>query len=111
ELPELAAAPPAAGPRVLVTAGRLSQGFVLKDAGLQVLTEQDVFGAHAEPERQRRRKVAAFSPGFKDLKVGDLVVHAEHGIARYGGIARMGESGAPRDFMLLYYEGNDKLYV
>jgi transcription-repair coupling factor (superfamily II helicase) len=113
-LPEFAAAPAsldAVAPRVLVAPGRLSQGFVLKGAGLQVLTEQDVFGAHAEPER-KRRKVAAFSPGFKDLKVGDLVVHAEHGIARYGGIARMGESdGGRRDFMLLFYEGNDKLYV
>ena len=112
ELPEFAAAPGPAAPRVLVAPGRLSQGFVLSGARLQVLTEQDVFGAHAEPERQRRRKVAAFSPGFKDLKVGDLVVHAEHGIARYGGIARMGESGdGHRDFMLLFYEGNDKLYV
>jgi transcription-repair coupling factor (superfamily II helicase) len=100
------------GARVLVAPGRLSQGFVLPGAGLQILTEQDVFGAHAEPERQRRRRVSAFSPGFKDLKVGDLVVHAEHGIARYGGIARMGESdGGRRDFMLLFYEGNDKLYV
>jgi len=98
------------GPRVLVAPGRLSQGFVLSGARLQVLTEQDVFGAHAEPER-KRRKVAAFSPGFKDLKVGDLVVHAEHGIARYGGIARVGEGEGQRDFMLLFYEGNDKLYV
>src|SRR5262245_36268077 len=100
----------AASPRVVVAPGRLTQGFVLPSVGLQVLTEREVFGEHAERET-KRRKVSAFSPGFRDLKVGDLVVHVEHGVARYGGIARVGEGSGQRDFVLLYYEGNDKLYV
>src|SRR5262245_52700558 len=105
-------APPAgvAAPRVVVAPGRLTQGFVLPSVGLQVLTEREVFGEHAERET-KRRKVSAFSPGFRDLKVGDLVVHVEHGVGRYGGIARVGEGSGQRDFVLLYYEGNDKLYV
>jgi transcription-repair coupling factor (superfamily II helicase) len=97
-------------PGLLIAAGRLSQGFTLPRAGLQILTEREVFGEHAEREG-RRRKVAAFSPGFRDLKVGDLVVHVEHGIAKYAGIARVGEDGSARDFMLLTYEGGDRLYV
>jgi transcription-repair coupling factor (superfamily II helicase) len=99
-----------AGSPLLVTAGRLSQGFVLPAIGIQVLTEREVFGEHAERE-VRRRKVAAFSPDFRDLKVGDLVVHVEHGIGRYAGIARVGEEEAERDFMLLAYDAGDKLYV
>jgi transcription-repair coupling factor (superfamily II helicase) len=103
--------PPGVAPaRIVVAPGRLAQGFVLPALGLQVLTEKEVFGEHAERET-RRRRVSAFSPGFRDLKVGDLVVHVEHGVARYGGIARVGEGAGQRDFMLLYYEGNDKLYV
>ncbi|HZM71275.1 MAG TPA: transcription-repair coupling factor [Candidatus Cryosericum sp.] len=97
-------------PRVVVDQGRLSHGFLLPSAGVQVLTEKEVFGEHAEGERPRRR-AAAFSPGFRDLKVGDLVVHVEHGVGRYGGIARMGDGESPRDFMLLTYEGEDRLYV
>jgi len=100
----------AAAPRVVVAPGRLTQGFILPAVGIQVLTEREVFGEHAERETKRRR-VSAFSPGFRDLKVNDLVVHVEHGVARYGGIARVGEGSGQRDFMLLYYEGNDKLYV
>jgi len=95
---------------LLIASGRLSQGFVLSRAGLSLLTEREVFGEHAEHET-RRRKVAAFSPDFRDLKVGDLVVHVDHGIGRYAGIARVGEDGASRDFMLLTYEGGDRLYV
>jgi transcription-repair coupling factor (superfamily II helicase) len=100
----------AAPPRVVIAPGRLSAGFALPAAGLQVLTEKEVFGEHAERETKRRR-AAAFSPGFRDLKVGDLVVHVEHGVGRYGGIVRVGEGASQRDFMLLFYEGNDKLYV
>jgi len=99
-----------APPRVIVAPGRLSQGFALAAMGLQVLTEKEVFGEHAERET-KRRKVAAFSPGFRDLKVGDLIVHVEHGVGRYGGIFRVGEGASQRDFMLLFYDGNDKLYV
>jgi transcription-repair coupling factor (superfamily II helicase) len=108
--PSAARAPAGAAPSILVAPGRLSQGFVLGGIGLQVLTEREVFGEHAERE-VRRRKVAAFSPDFRDLKVGDLVVHVEHGIGRYAGIARMGEGEGERDFMLLTYEGGDRLYV
>jgi transcription-repair coupling factor (superfamily II helicase) len=100
----------AAAPGRLLVRGRLSQGFMLKGLGLQVLTEREVFGEHEEREAPRRR-VAAFSPDFRDLKVGDLVVHVEHGIGRYAGIARLGDGEAQRDFLLLTYEGGDKLYV
>ncbi len=110
--PSHAAPPPAAAgsPPLLVAAGRLSQGFGLPASGLQVLTEREVFGEHQERET-RRRKVAAFSPDFRDLRVGDLVVHLDHGVGRYAGIVRVGDEGAERDFMLLTYDGNDKLYV
>jgi transcription-repair coupling factor (superfamily II helicase) len=97
-------------PPLAIARGRLSHGFGLPAGGLRVLTEREVFGEHPERET-RRRKVAAFSPGFRDLKVGDLVVHVEHGIGRYAGISRVGEGEAQRDFMLLRYAGDDKLYV
>jgi len=97
--------------RLLIAPGRLSQGFALPRIGLHVVTEREVFGEAVLEREPRRRKVAAFSPGFRDLKTGDLVVHVEHGIGRYAGIARVGEDGPSRDFMLLTYEGGDRLYV
>jgi transcription-repair coupling factor (superfamily II helicase) len=112
-LEEGAAGEPSSGiapARLQIAAGRLSQGFVLSGSSLQVLTEKEVFGEHVERE-VRRRKVTAFSPDFRDLKIGDLVVHVEHGIGRYSGVARVGEGDAQRDFILLTYEGGDKLYV
>jgi transcription-repair coupling factor (superfamily II helicase) len=97
-------------PGLLIAPGRLSEGFALPASGLQVLTEREVFGERAERET-RRRRMAAFSPGFRDLRTGDLVVHVEQGIGRYSGITRVGEGEAARDFMVLVYEGGDRLYV
>ena len=100
---------PAAASRLIVP-GSLDEGFTLPEAGLLVVAEREVFGEIHEKE-SRRRRLGVFSPDFRDLKVGDLVVHADHGIARYAGVTRMEENGRTADFMELHFEGKDKLFV
>jgi transcription-repair coupling factor (superfamily II helicase) len=94
----------------LVLPGILDAGFVLPEGGLCVVAEQEIFGEVHEKEA-RRRRLGVFSPDFRDLKPGDLVVHADHGIARYAGVRRMEEKGRASDFMELHFEGKDRLYV
>lgn len=120
---------------VLVTVGRVSGGFELPNADLIVHVETDLFdeasdaALRAEGKRQkekgkkRKSKTAAFLSDFRDLKVGDFVVHVDHGIGRFGGLQTLdlgsGSSlaGQPRstaksgEFMLLYYADDAKLYV
>jgi transcription-repair coupling factor (superfamily II helicase) len=116
------AAPRSAG--VLVTVGRLSGGFELPGAGLIVHIENDLFdeasdtALRAESKRQREKgksrksKTAAFLSDFRDLKVGDYVVHVDHGIARFGGLQTLDlGTGKRGEFMLLYYADDAKLYV
>jgi transcription-repair coupling factor (superfamily II helicase) len=100
---------PAASAR-LIAPGHLEGGFALPEAGLLVVAEQQIFGEIHEKEA-RRRKLGVFSPDFRDLKVGDAVVHADHGIARYAGVVRMEENGRTADFMELHFEGKDRLFV
>ncbi|HJZ78739.1 MAG TPA: transcription-repair coupling factor [Pyrinomonadaceae bacterium] len=118
----------------IVTAGRLSGGFALPSAQFIVQVEGDLFDEAAEPalerrataikrEKKRRARAAAFLSDFRDLKVGDFVVHIDHGIARFGGLVSLdfgpGQSyerlklvEQPRgEFMLLYYADEAKLYV
>jgi len=90
----------------------LERGTVLRADGvkLAVLAESDLTGrrrAH-RPARARRRDAEAF---FDDLKVGDFVVHHQHGVARYGGMVKRAIGGVDRDYLLLEYKGDDKLYV
>jgi len=118
----------------IVTSGKLSGGFELPAAKLIVHVEGDLFDEAAEPalerrttaikrEKKRRARGAAFLSDFRDLKVGDYVVHIDHGIARFGGLVTLdlgptqassasGLASATRgEFMLLYYAEEAKLYV
>ena len=45
------------------------------------------------------------------IQEGDFLVHAEHGIARFGGLTRISVVGGEQEFLLLLYEKGDKLYV
>jgi transcription-repair coupling factor (superfamily II helicase) len=88
----------------------LERGTVLRGVKLALLAESDLTGrrrAHRRA-RPRRRDAEGF---FDDLKKGDHVVHHQHGVARYGGMVKRAIGGVDRDYLLLEYKGDDKLYV
>jgi transcription-repair coupling factor (superfamily II helicase) len=97
---------------VQVRVGALSGGFELPAAALQVLADGDLFPeeVHLHP-RHRRGGLRSFLSDFRDLKVGDLVVHQDHGIGRFLGLESLEVSGTRHEFMVLGYQGGDKLKV
>ncbi len=104
---------------VLVARGSLSKGFFLEEAGLQVYAETDVFEEERRGPEQRRNLARTFLSDFRDLKVGDLVVHVDHGIGEFVGLKQLATgtraataSGADiQEFLELRYHGDDKLFV
>ncbi|ADV81376.1 transcription-repair coupling factor [Terriglobus saanensis] len=60
---------------------------------------------------QRKSKTAAFISDFRDLTVGDYVVHVEHGIAKYMGLRTIDQEGMPLELMILEFAEQAKLYV
>jgi len=100
------------GAAVLVATGRLGRGFRLPQASLLVYAETDVFEEERVGQDRRRAASRAFLSDFRDLKVGDLVVHVDHGIGRFVGLRRIEVASAePLEFMELRYAGEDKLFV
>jgi transcription-repair coupling factor (superfamily II helicase) len=93
-----------------VVVGPIDRGAVFPSIGLAVLAESDLTGRRRthRPPRPRRRDAERF---FDDLQVGDYVVHHQHGVARYGGMVKRAIAGVERDYLLLEYRGDDKLYV
>ncbi|HUY95263.1 MAG TPA: transcription-repair coupling factor [Terracidiphilus sp.] len=59
----------------------------------------------------RKSKTAAFVSDFRDLTVGDFVVHVEHGIAQYQGLKEIVQDGLAVEFMILEFAEQAKLYV
>ncbi|PYQ78367.1 MAG: hypothetical protein DMG03_28680, partial [Acidobacteria bacterium] len=70
---------------VLVAVGGLSRGFRLPDAALQIYAEADVFEEERRTPERRRSATKAFLSDLRDLKVGDYVVHVDHGIGVFVG--------------------------
>jgi transcription-repair coupling factor (superfamily II helicase) len=100
------------GTGVDVRVGALSRGFELPWADLTVLADGDVFPeeVHIHP-RGRSRSVRSFLSDFRDLRIGDLVVHEDHGIGRFEGLETLEVGEIRLDFMVLSYQGGDKLKV
>jgi transcription-repair coupling factor (superfamily II helicase) len=96
---------------VLVAVGHLSKGVRLPDAALQLWAETDVFDEEKRTHERRRSAARTFLSDFRDLKVGDLVVHVDHGIGVFVGLKRIAVSLEPQEFMELRYAGEDKLFV
>jgi transcription-repair coupling factor (superfamily II helicase) len=98
---------------LLLVRGALDEGFHLADLNLTFLSDRDLFGevAWGSPGRRERSAAASFISDLSDLKVGDYVVHVDHGIGIYQGLRPLEVDGARRDFMLLTYSDDARLYV
>ncbi len=92
----------------------LPDGFVLPEAHLAIFGARDLFDESdlvaARPQRQKS-KVSAFLSDFRDLQVGDYVVHVEHGIGQYQGLKEINQGDGAAEFMLLEYAEAARLYV
>ncbi len=96
---------------VLVAIGNLSRGFRLPQAGLQLFAEADVFEEDRRAPDKRRSVTKAFLSDLRDLKVGDYVVHVDHGIGTFVGLKKIGVGDNEQEFLELRYAGEDKLFV
>jgi transcription-repair coupling factor (superfamily II helicase) len=90
------------------------EGVIFPDARLAIFGARDLFDESelvaSRPQRQKS-KTSAFLSDFRDLQVGDYVVHVEHGIAQYQGLKEINQGDGPAEFMLLEFAEAARLYV
>jgi transcription-repair coupling factor (superfamily II helicase) len=91
----------------------LASGVVFANANLIVFGANDLSDEADVAARPvpRKSKTAAFVSDFRDLGVGDYVVHVEHGIAQYQGLKEIEQDGLSVEFMILEFAEGAKLYV
>ena len=98
------------GGRIFVDHGSIEAGFSVPALRLRVLGDREIYGQ--PPKRVKIRAVKEGVPvTLADLKVGDYVVHAVHGIGQYLGLRTEKILGATQDYLNLRYAGTDRMLV
>ncbi len=97
-----------AGPGLYFVAAPLREGFVSEDLKLAVVNERALIRS---APRERRFAAGTRLTTFFDVRPGDFVVHEDHGVARFAGIETRTVAGVTRDYLLLEFRGDDRVFV
>ncbi len=100
-----------------ITVAPLATGFVVNTKGLLFLTENDLYPGHGGTARRGKRdqerasNIEAMVRDLSELREGDPVVHAQHGIGRYHGLVNLDMGEGEMEFLFLEYANKTTLYV
>jgi transcription-repair coupling factor (superfamily II helicase) len=92
----------------------LAYGFVVPAEGWAIITEAELYAGVVRRRArtaEKRSSVEGMLRDLSELKLGDPVVHEEHGIGRYQGLVALDLEDGKAEYLLLEYQGGDKLYV
>lgn len=97
----------------ILAKGIVRRGVVFQDPPITIFGSDDLFDTSAIEVRQPKiqSNLKAFAADIADLKPGDYVVHAIHGVGKFLGVREIKQAEMSGDFMLLEYAGESKLYV
>ncbi len=99
--------------RLAITVGSVHTGFIDIPERIAVVTEFELFPAQARTRTARDRRVSTENMlrDLSEVRIGDPVVHIQHGVGRYTGLMTMDLGDGSTEFLTLEYDGGDKLYV
>ena len=88
---------------------KINEGFIINN--YIYISEYDIDDERVYTNYKNTYKMGKKIQDFNDIKVGDYVVHTQHGIGIYGGITCLTKGDMVRDYILINYQGNDKIYL
>lgn len=91
--------------------GLLESGFIFPEINLAVLTDHQIFTRYLHRYKPPEFKEGVALSSYKNLASGDFVVHVDFGIGKYFGLETLTIDGRKKEFLLLYYLNDDKLFV
>ncbi len=95
---------------IMVTYGHVTEGYEYPMIKFMVISETDIFG---QKKKKRKRKIYEGQKiqSFSELKVGDYVVHENHGLGIYQGIEKIEVDKVSKDYMKISYAAGGNLYI
>ncbi|MBE9543517.1 MAG: transcription-repair coupling factor [Proteobacteria bacterium] len=97
--------------QLYICVGQVSSGFVWPAEFLALVTDDEIFGVRHQRRKRTEPRPRTQMLDLQELKKDDLIVHNDHGIGQYGGLAKMTIDGVTNDFLIITYKGGDKLYL
>jgi len=95
-----------------ITIGNIRSGIELPLHKLVLITENELFKTRSKRIRKRQKiSNAERIKNYQELKIGDYVVHASHGVGKYLGIETVEVNKLHKDYIVIKYSGDDKLFV
>ncbi|WP_249872210.1 transcription-repair coupling factor [Oceanobacillus saliphilus] len=95
-----------------IAIGNSTNGIEFPMHKLAVITENELFKKRSKRKRKQQKiSNAERIKSYQELKIGDYVVHANHGVGKYVGIETLEVNDLHKDYMLIKYSGDDKLFV
>ncbi|MCR5404196.1 MAG: transcription-repair coupling factor [Butyrivibrio sp.] len=92
--------------------GKVQKGFEYPEIKFAVIAESDIFTEHVKKKKKKKSKYQGEKiSDFADLKIGDYVVHEDHGLGIYRGIEKIETDGVVKDYIKVEYGGGGNLYV
>ncbi len=96
---------------VTLLEGFIKNGFIDDNENIMLISEEDILKSPHKKRRKLSYENSKKITSHYDLREGELVVHVNHGIAKYRGTQKKLFDGVKRDYLVLEYHGNDKLYI
>ena len=96
---------------ITLAEARLQTGFIAPQFHLAVIPDHRLFARRRAAERPGRERRRGVLRSFADLRTGDIVVHEDHGIARFAGFDTKTVANVTRDYLYLEYAGSDRVFV
>lgn len=97
--------------QIIIAEGSLSTGFEYVDDRIAIISDSDIFANAKIKKSKSTQKDAKVIKVFTDLKIGDYVVHENHGIGKYLGVEQLDIQNVKKDYLKVKYAGEDMLYV
>ena len=91
--------------------GQLGQGFEYPSIRFAVIAESDIFGTQKKKPAKKKKYEGEQIQAFSELKIGDYVVHEDHGIGIYRGVEKIEVNRIAKDYLKIEYGGGGTLYV
>lgn len=91
----------------------LSRGYIFTNYKINTYTHRDIFGKEKHKNKKRKNKAlnARDIINYSDIEIGDYVVHENNGIGIYKGISQIEVNNTKKDYFVIEYQGNDKVFV